>query len=269
MEQSQAQIIVTIGPASRDAMVMRKMFEAGADIARLNFSWGKHEEHTVSIAMVRAIAAELNRSIPIIQDLSGPRVQKEHSHGFATGSISALTDKDLVDLAFGVAQKVDYIAESFVSDPADVLKLKSEIEKLGARIPVIAKIERKVAVDAIAEIIAVADAIMIARGDLGNEVPLEDIPLIEKDIITLCKKAGKPVIVATQMLFSMVNNPEPTRAEVTDVEFAILSGADVVMLSDETAVGKYPVESIGTMKKAVLAAQQRLVRDGAPWFNQL
>src|SRR3989338_4235161 len=121
MEQSRAQIVVTIGPSSQDIAVKRQMFTVGADVVRLNFSWGTYDEHANSIAEIRTIASELGRTIPIIQDLSGPRVQEGHSHGFDAGSISALTDKDLADLAFGVAQKVGYIAESFVGGPADVL----------------------------------------------------------------------------------------------------------------------------------------------------
>ncbi len=262
MRHSQAQIIATIGPATDDKKTVRGLFDRGADAFRLNFSWGNHEEHARYISLIRDIAEETGKRILIIQDLSGPRKQEGSGHVFDASSAEILTVKDLDDLTFGITHSVDYVAQSFVGSAQDVLKLKEEISKLGGSVPVIAKIERAEAVRSISEIVKAADAIMIARGDLGNEVPLEDIPLIEKDIINECKKAGKPVIVATQMLFSMIENPLPTRAEITDVEFAILSGADAVMLSDETAMGKYPAGAVEVMEKAVLAAEERMASEG-------
>jgi len=162
-----------------------------------------------------------------------------------------ITPKDLEDLKFGLEQKVEYIALSYVGKAEDVSELKKNIENLGGSAKVIAKIERDEALANLDEILAVSDAIMIARGDLGNEVSLEEIPWYEKEIIKKCKLAGKPVIVATQMMISMMRNDEPTRAEVTDVFFAIENGADAVMLSDETAVGQYPVEAVGEMEKVI------------------
>ena len=211
--------------------------------------------------MIREVAKEKNREIPIIQDLSGPRKKDLEGHSFDKSEEHILTEKDSRDLDFGLSQNVDFIAQSYVGTAGDVLRLKKEIVSRGHNTPVIAKIERKEAVAGVRDIIEVADAIMVARGDLGNEVPIEDIPLIEKDIIELCNVASKPVIVATQMLFTMVNNPIPTRAEVTDVAFAILSGADVVMLSDETTTGLHPLEAVSIMEKAVFVAEQRLISE--------
>jgi pyruvate kinase len=158
--------------------------------------------------------------------------------------ISALTAKDRDDLAFGLAQGVDLVALSFVRTAADVVELKDLIASRGFSTPVIAKIEKPEAVDNIKEILKVADGIMVARGDLGVEMPLKQVPLVQKFLIGEANRMGKPVITATQMLASMVNNPRPTRAEVTDVANAILDGTDAVMLSEETAIGHYPVEAV-------------------------
>ncbi|MEK7066401.1 MAG: pyruvate kinase [Patescibacteria group bacterium] len=269
MRHSVAQILITIGPATCDKEVLSKLVDLGADAVRMNFSWGTHEEYVEYIKTIRAVAVEKGRQIPIIQDLSGPRKRDLVGHSFDKAEPNILTEKDLSDLDFGISQGVDYIAQSFVGNDKDVLRLKDEIAFRGGEMPVIAKIERREAVSGIKGIISATDAIMVARGDLGNEVPLEDIPLIEKDIIELCKKAGKPVIVATQMLFTMVENTTPTRAEVTDVEFAILSGADIVMLSDETTTGKHPLEAVEIMEKSVCAAEERLIRDGGFKINPL
>jgi pyruvate kinase len=157
--------------------------------------------------------------------------------------ISALTAKDKEDLDFGLELGVDLVALSFVRSAADVAELKEIIAGRGLDTPVIAKIEKPEAVD-IQEILAVADGIMVARGDLGVETPLKQVPMVQKMLIAAANQAGKPVITATQMLASMVNNPRPTRAEVTDVANAILDGTDAVMLSEETAVGHYPVEAV-------------------------
>ena len=158
--------------------------------------------------------------------------------------ISALTAKDREDLDFGLAQGVDLVALSFVRSAREVTELKEIIAGRGLDTPVIAKIEKAEAVAQIGEILAVADGIMVARGDLGVETPLKEVPLVQKFLIREANRLGKPVITATQMLASMVNNPRPTRAEVTDVANAILDGTDAVMLSEETAVGHYPVEAV-------------------------
>lgn len=252
---SRTQIVATIGPSSSSEDTIARLIDAGMDVVRLNFSHGTYEEHAAFIAVVRRLSAERGKRLPIVQDLSGPRGKTDDGHAFDEDK-SILTEKDLRDLEFGIAQKVEYIAQSYVGSAADVQLLKSEMTKRGVSIPVIAKIERAEAVKDFDAILAVADAIMVARGDLGLAVPIEDIPFIERDIIRTCNAAGKPVIVATQMLYSMVENPEPTRAEVTDEEFAILTGADAVMLSDETARGKYPVEAVTVMERIAVRAEK-------------
>ncbi len=158
--------------------------------------------------------------------------------------ISALTAKDRADLAFAVELDVDYIALSFVRHAEDVLELKRFLQGHGATIPVIAKIEKPEAMEHIDAILAASDGVMVARGDLGVETPAEQVPIYQKTIIRKANAAGKPVITATQMLESMIQNPRPTRAEASDVANAILDGTDAVMLSGETAVGKYPVEAV-------------------------
>jgi len=179
----------------------------------------------------------------------------------------SLTKKDKEDLAFGIEQEVDYVALSFVRSAADATVAKSFIEKRGSAIPIIAKIEKHEALENIDEIIHDVDGIMIARGDLGVETPLEKVPLVQKMLIQKSNQAGKPVITATQMLRSMVDSPRPTRAEVTDVANAILDGTDAVMLSEETATGKYPVKSVATMARIAEDAES-----GFPfetWINRL
>jgi len=162
---------------------------------------------------------------------------------------SILTEKDKQHLAFGIEHEVDYIALSFVRNAEDILEARRFMEQHESTIPVIAKIEKHEAVDNIDEIIPVVDGIMVARGDLGVEIPLEKVPLVQKMLIQKANQAGKPVITATQMLRSMVESPRPTRAEVTDVANAVIDGTDAIMLSEETAVGNYPVEAVSMMSK--------------------
>ena len=260
MSQSNAQIIATIGPATKDSSVIRALVEHHMDVVRLNFSWGTYEEHAGYIASVRQVATECARHIPIIQDLSGPRVQETTGHTYDVSASNPITEKDLRDLAFGISQKVDYVALSFVGSADDIEMLRTHMDHLGVRIPVIAKIERREALLHLDSIIASADAIMIARGDLGTELPLEQIPFVERDIIARCNKMAKPVIVATQMMLSMAEHPQPTRAEVTDVAYAITAGADAVMLSEETASGKYPVEAVSMMEKIILESETHMTQ---------
>ena len=173
-------------------------------------------------------------------------------------SAPSFTEKDLRDLEFGIEQEIDYVALSFVRRAEDVRLLRQEIAaRVADSTPplIIAKIEKPQAIDDIDNIIAEADGIMVARGDLGVELPLEDVPLLQKMIITKCNNAGKPVIVATQMLESMIGNPSPTRAETSDVANAVLDGCDAVMLSGETSVGTYPVESVEIMNRIVMKVE--------------
>jgi pyruvate kinase len=250
-------IIATIGPASGSKGVIANLIKHQMNMARLNFSWGTHEEHALFIKNIREAALDYGTIIPIIQDLSGPRVQDNDGHHYGGEDVQEIiTEKDIDDLTFGVEQKVEYVALSYVGFATDVIKLRELIKERGGNQKIIAKIERKIAVDNLVEIIKEADAVMVARGDLGNEFPIEEIPFVQHHIITEAKKAGKMVIVATQMLLSMVDNPTPTRAEVSDVAYAILDGANGVMLSEESAKGKYPVEAVAIMEKIALVAEK-------------
>ncbi|RLG13467.1 MAG: pyruvate kinase [Candidatus Nanohalarchaeota archaeon] len=161
----------------------------------------------------------------------------------------SLTEKDIKDIDFGIIHNIDFIAVSFVKTRNDIIELKNYLKKKNKDIQVISKIEHKKAVENFDEILQVSDGIMVARGDLGVEIPYEQVPLIQEQIIRKCNIVGKPVIVATHLLNSMIENPRPTRAEVSDVSNAILSGADALMLSGETAKGKYPVESMKVLDK--------------------
>ena len=167
----------------------------------------------------------------------------------------ALTPKDKKDLVFGLGQGVDYVALSFVRSPDDVAEVRSIAAELGVNVPVIAKIERPEALECFDEILAAADGIMVARGDLGVEISPERVPLVQKQIITASNLAGKPVITATQMLDSMIRNPRPTRAETSDVANAIIDGTDAVMLSGETATGKYPMKAVEMMARIAPGAE--------------
>ncbi|MCB9451695.1 MAG: pyruvate kinase [Anaerolineaceae bacterium] len=173
-------------------------------------------------------------------------------------SLSAITDKDRADIEFALAQNTDYIAMSFVRSQEDIRELRWLIRHLGGEAGIIAKIEKHEALENIEEIIAISDGIMVARGDLGVETPAEEVPYQQKRIIHLCNDASKPVITATQMLSSMVDNPRPTRAEASDVFNAIVDGTDAVMLSNETAAGHYPVEAVKTMAKIAVIAEQSI-----------
>ncbi|MEI7590904.1 MAG: pyruvate kinase, partial [Deltaproteobacteria bacterium] len=175
--------------------------------------------------------------------------------------ISALTDDDWKHLDFGVEQKVDFVALSFVSSADDIIKVREFIHSKNANIGIIAKIERNTALDNLDEIIDCADGIMVARGDLGLEIPIQRVPIVQKNIINKCNLLGKPVIVATQMLESMVNSPTPNRPEVTDIANAIFDGADALMLSEETAIGSYPIEAVSMMFKIIMETEAALPYD--------
>lgn len=175
--------------------------------------------------------------------------------------LPSITEQDVEDIKFGIEHKVDFIAASFVRQAADVLAIREILENNEAEIDIISKIETEAAVDNIEEILKVSDGIMVARGDLGVEIPAEEVPLVQKRIIELCNQEAKPVITATQMLESMVRNPRPTRAEASDVANAIFDGTDAIMLSGETAAGEYPVESVKVMATIALRAEKALAHD--------
>jgi pyruvate kinase len=169
-----------------------------------------------------------------------------------------LTEKDLRDIEFGVTQDYDYVAISFIQRAADVVKLKELLKQYGSNARVIAKVETPAAIadENLEDIVQVSDAVMVARGDLAVETSPEVVPIVQRRILALCQKHGHISIVATQMLMNMVENPEPTRAEASDIANAVISGADCLMLSDETAMGKYPIEAISTMKRVILYTQE-------------
>ena len=171
-------------------------------------------------------------------------------------SVPALSEKDIDDLEFALRLGVDLIALSFVRSPADIELVHEVMDRVGRRVPVIAKLEKPDAIDNLEAIVLAFDAIMVARGDLGVELPLEEVPLVQKRAIQMARENAKPVIVATQMLESMIENSRPTRAEASDVANAVLDGADAVMLSGETSVGKYPLEAVKTMSRIVCAVEE-------------
>ncbi|MEU4343768.1 pyruvate kinase [Nocardia sp. NPDC023852] len=170
-------------------------------------------------------------------------------------SVPALSDKDIEDLEFALKLGVDFIALSFVRSPSDVELVHDVMDRVGRRVPVIAKLEKPEAIDNLEAVVLAFDAVMVARGDLGVELPLEQVPIVQKRAIQMARENAKPVIVATQMLESMIENSRPTRAEASDVANAVLDGADAVMLSGETSVGKYPIETVRTMARIVHAVE--------------
>ena len=174
-------------------------------------------------------------------------------------SAPALSEKDIEDLEFALKLGVDLVALSFVRSPADIELVHEIMDRVGRRVPVIAKLEKPEAIDNLEAIVLAFDAIMVARGDLGVELPLEEVPLVQKRAIQMARENAKPVIVATQMLESMIENSRPTRAEASDVANAVLDGADAVMLSGETSVGKYPMEVVKTMARIISAVEENSV----------
>jgi pyruvate kinase len=319
-------ILATLGPASSDSAMIRKLFEAGADIFRINMSHTPHDKLREMVATIRNVESSYNRPIGILVDLQGPKlrlgtfadgpVQLQNGQSFVLDSdktpgdssrvhlphpeilaalqsghalllddgkvrliaeetsptravtrvviggrmsdrkgvslpdtdlpVSAMTPKDRADLEAALNIGVDWIALSFVQRADDVLEAKKIIR---GRAAVMSKIEKPQAIDRLNDIIDVSDALMVARGDLGVELPLERVPGLQKQMTRLARRAGKPVVVATQMLESMIQSPVPTRAEVSDVATAVYEGADAIMLSAESAAGKFPVEAVSTMNR--------------------
>jgi len=337
MLSKRTKIVATIGPASREPEVLRKMIEAGLNVVRLNFSHGRPEDHRQTVEMVRAAADAAGRAVAILQDLQGPKIRVgrfaegkvvlragqsfvlttndvvgdeqrvsvsykglvgdvapgqllllddgrlrlrvervDHAAGEihtvvelggelsdhkginipgADLSIPAMTDKDIEDLALGAELDVDWVAVSFVRSRDDLLLARHYMNRLGHEAKLMAKIEKPSAVQRFDEILAEADGVMVARGDLGVEMPPEEVPIVQKRLIRRTRAAGKPVVTATQMLESMIHAPSPTRAEASDVANAIFDGTDAVMLSAETAVGEYPVEAVAMMARVARAVE--------------
>ena len=259
MRNKIVQIVATIGPASGTLTVLRRMMENHMSVARLNFSWGTHEEHGRYIATVRKAAGEVGVRVPIIADLAGLRKQADGDHGFDSAQAmhknGCLTEKDFHDLEFALRHEVEYVCVSYVGKGADVEEARVKIREFGGKAKVMAKIERGEAVANMDGIISRADAIMIGRGDLGKEIPTERMPFVQRLITQRCISFGKPVVTATEMMLSMRSENQPTRAEVTDVAYAIECGTTGIMLSEETTIGKHPAKVVGIMAKIAHEAE--------------
>lgn len=256
MKKSRTQIIATIGPSSNKADMLSAMIENGTDLLRLNMSWASIEEHQEHIDLIKKVSKKLGVIIPIIIDLPGPRVELGRGHSYVSQKNFEIDKEDEEMIKFGIKNNADYFAMSFVGGSDDVIKYREKIESLKGNQKLITKIERKKAVENFEEILDESDAIMIARGDLGKEIPIEQVPFVQSGIIEKTRSKNKPVIVATEMLYSMVKSPEPTRAEVSDVSMAVLEGTDALMLSDETAIGKYPDLAVCNMEKIILESEK-------------
>lgn len=328
-------IVATIGPASNNKETITDLIEAGANVLRLNFSHGSHEDHLQVKEIIREVSKERDYHVGILQDLQGPKIRiglmkdggmeiidgdqlvittdeiegdnkrvstvyteivndvkpgdtiliddgnielktisvgkkevtTEVIHGGmlksrkginlpdTAVSTPSLTPKDLEDLEFGLSLDLDWVALSFVRKADDIRQLKKIIAESGRETKVVAKIEKPEALRNIDEIIEETDAIMVARGDLGVEIPMHEVPLWQKKIVEKCNQAAKPVIIATQMMESMIENPRPTRAETNDIANAVMDGADALMLSAESAAGKFPVEAVQKMSETIMAVE--------------
>jgi pyruvate kinase len=222
-------VSVTYGGLARDCEVGKRIYLADGSIA------------------LRVTATDATTVQTVVETGGVLRERQGINYPDGTLELEAVTDRDLEHLDFGIAQNVDWVAVSFVRTAQDVWRVKSHIAAAGKNIPVMAKIEKHEALEHIDDILAVADGIMVARGDLGIEIPLEEVPLRQKELIARANRWSKPVVTATQMLESMMSSPRPTRAETTDVANAILDGTDAVMLSGETARGDYPLEAVRMM----------------------
>ena len=333
-------MLCTLGPASRTPEQVEALARAGADVFRLNFSHGSHEDHAASFAAVRAAELKIERPLGVLADLQGPKFRlgqfkdgkiairqgqpfrldldptpgdetrvgvphpeilaalkpgvvvliddgkvrlkvtvadgksaetvveagDELSNAKGLGvpgvriPMPALTSKDREDLAFALRLGVDWIALSFVQHPEDMAELRRLVD---GRAAVMAKIEKPSALDHLEEILDLSDGLMVARGDLGVELPPEDVPIVQRMIVRAARGRGTPVVVATQMLESMTHSPSPTRAEVSDVANAVYQGADALMLSGETAAGDYPIEAAAMMDRIINRVEQD------PFWHQL
>lgn len=207
---------------------------------------------------LKVVSAEGEDIVTVVQNSGELSNNKRVAAPGVAVDLPPLSEQDVKDILFGIGQQMDFIAASFVQRAADILAIRKILEESNYQMDIIAKIENEEGVKNIDEILKVADGLMVARGDLGVEVPAEEVPLMQKLLIQKCNKAGKPVITATQMLESMITNPRPTRAEASDIANAIFDGTDVIMLSGETASGKYPVEAVETMARIALRTEAAL-----------
>ncbi len=326
-----AKIVCTLGPSTSTPEQLRRLVDAGMDVARLNLSHGDYADHEAVYRAVRAASDDSGRAVGILVDLQGPKIRTgRFSRGpielvagdpftittrdvdggqdivgttykglagdvrpgdrlliddgkielVATAvtdtdvtcevveggrvsnnkginlpgvavSVPAMSAKDEADLRWALGLRADYIALSFVRSASDITRVHEIMDELGTRLPVIAKIEKPQAVENLDEIVEAFDGIMVARGDLGVELPLEQVPLVQKHAIEVARRNAKPVIVATQVLESMIENARPTRAEASDTANAVLDGADALMLSGETSMGAHPIEAVRTMARII------------------
>jgi len=237
-------IVCTLGPASSSPEVVESMLKGGMDIARFNLAYGTLQEHSQLISEVRSLSQKLKLPVGILLDLPG--LKRSH------GDIKAVFGQHL-DFAF--TEDADFVALSFISSVRQVREVKQLLRKMKADIPVIVKIEQARALEESGAILEAGEGIMVARGDLALDISIEKVPTAQKQLITEANRQGKPVITATQMLESMVRSATPTRAEAADVANAVLDGSDALMLSEETAIGSYPVEATETMVKIALEAE--------------
>jgi len=240
-------IVCTLGPASSSPEVVERMLKGGMDVARFNLAYGTLEEHSQLISEVRSLSQKLKLSTGILLDLPGLKR--------ARGDVKDVFGQHL---DFALSENADFIALSFISSVRQVREVKQLLRKIKADIPVIVKIEESRALEESGAMLEEGEGIMVARGDLALDISIEKVPTAQKQLINEANRCGKPVITATQMLESMIQSASPTRAEATDVANAVLDGSDALMLSEETAIGSYPVEAIETMVKIALEAEAML-----------
>lgn len=237
-------IVCTLGPASSSPEVIESMLKGGTDVARFNLAYGTLQEHSQLISKVRSLSQKLKLPVGILLDLPGLK----RSHGDITAVFGQHLD-------FALTEDADFVALSFISSVRQVREVKQLLRKMKADIPVIVKIEEARALEESGAMIEAGEGIMVARGDLALDISIEKVPMAQKRLINEANRQGKPVITATQMLESMVRSATPTRAEAADVANAVLDGSDALMLSEETAIGSYPIEATETMVKIALEAE--------------
>jgi pyruvate kinase len=238
-------IVCTLGPASRGPETIEGMLRAGMDVARLNLNYGTLEEHAALMTSVRDLSQRLNLSTGVLLDLPG--LKKFPG--------AALRDAFGRHLDFAREQGVDFVALSFISSAGQVADVRKMLGEMGLSAPLVVKIESAGALAESEAILDIADGIMVARGDLALQIHIEKVPLAQKRLIHAANQCGKPVITATEMLESMVRSDSPTRAEATDVANAVLDGTDALMLSEESAVGQYPVQAVEMMSRIATEAE--------------